>query len=149
MPQQLNPVAGWIYSRLASSSVVTDWVGINETEGTWNIYEGVAIQGATFPMIVFTFAGSTTKRGGFDRKVFMKLNYNIVAIDEHPTSFGGVGPIADEIEKLFTQAQDVVDDLVAGSTPMGDIQFPDLSGGKRRNHQGKQVQIFAYSQSGE
>lgn len=145
---EINGIMPWIYGKLSGSSDITTWVRQHPTESVWNIYEQSAIQGATYPMIVVTMLSSQNKIGGSGRRIFTKALYQIKAIDEHPTSYAGVAPIANIIDGLFQQDQNVVDPVIIGVTPMRAIQEIEFVDGKRRNIMGIEAQFFAYNESG-
>ena len=148
MALELHGVAKWIYANLSGSSLLTDFVKKHPTEDVWNIYEGDAIQGATYPMIVFQYMGGSNRDGTGGRRVFNTSTYQIKAIDENPTSFADLESISNEFDTLFQQAQDVVDPVVAGSRPLHAVQHIEIVDGKRRNHLGIMVSITEYNQSG-
>lgn len=141
---ELNGVAGWIYQRLISSSVITNFVGINTLKNVYNVYEGVAPQDAKYPLIVFAYIGGRNLTYTGNRRVFADYTYEIKAYDENPESFSNLAPIGDEIDTLFQQAQDIVDDVVVGCTPESPLQRIEVNGGIRRNCLGIRCTIMAY-----
>lgn len=148
MALELNGIAAWIYSKLAGSSIVTNFVGLHPTEKIPNIYETVGIEGATYPMVIFKRLTGRNVNGTAGRRVFDSAFYEIVVIDENQGSYAGVEPVANELDALMYQAQDTLDPLVAGCTTVASVQRVENDDGKRRNVEGVEVQIMAYYQSG-
>jgi len=124
MSADVTRIDQWIYSTLSSNATLNTLVG-------GRIYGDMAPQGATFPLILFSFLGGADKVLTF-RSRFTNAIYLIRAVGRG-SSFNSVEEVADGIDTLLSQIPDngiVVRDIrIASCTREQPHQRKDMESG--------------------
>ncbi len=149
MASELNPVAAWIYERLAHDPDGVDGRGRAyrglDSLVAGRIYEMRVPQDGGFPCVVFAFHSGRDRRGTGGARVCTRLLYQVKGIDVGE-DFTAVGRIADRIDALLQQAQDRDDPTVIGVSRTDPVQYMDEADGVEHVHQGGMYSVFAYTQ---
>lgn len=142
MASEVNYAAVWIYKHLASSQVLTTFVGKHPKEDVWQIYEGIAPEDANLPLCLFRFLGDKVKSYTDGRTGLVMLQYS-VNLYEDATTFSNMAPIVDEISKaLCLEDPDfVIDSRVQGVRKLANVQGQSPQDGIGKLHMGYKIEV--------
>lgn len=93
-------VKQWLYGLLAGDASIVTAVGKHPVSGVPNIYDKIAPEGATYPLIVFSTDFSQDARGGFGGRLFVRGALVVRAINQG-TDGQPLWAIADRIDALL------------------------------------------------
>lgn len=136
MVNELNSVAVWLYNRLANDPDGQDasgnpYSGLSTLVGG-RVYEFIAPEGATYPLIVFTFLSGRDIKGGGGRRIISRGLFHVKAICTG-NSFGPSGSIADRVDALLVQDESAEGNIVIGCNRERVLQSVDEDEGVRHN----------------
>ncbi len=108
---EISRLKQWLYALIVADPVVVAAVGRHDTLGVIQVYDKIAPEGATYPLVTFQFMPEADKRGGFGARLFSQGAFIVKAINTG-TDAEALWPIADAFDKDLQGAS-------AMSTPTG------------------------------
>lgn len=125
-----------IYGKLSGDTTLNGLLGTPATGYSKNIYHGLAPDGASYPLVVFSKQSGVPVEAFTDPSAYETDIWLVKAIDR-ATSADTAEAIADRVKTLLNDASL----SISGSTLMylrrqSDVEYPELTDGVRFQHAG-------------
>ena len=94
---EISRLKQWIFALLSGDPEISSVVGKHPVTDVTQVYDRIAPEAATYPLIIFQFMPEADRRGGFGARIFSQGAFLVKAINQG-TDESEIWPIADAID---------------------------------------------------